>query len=158
MLFCSLDLFNQNQTTLYSPKALILHLLLSWCMLMISSSPALGIVFSQRHYTLQLLEDTGYLDCKPTSVPMDPKLTLSSTDGDLIPDVTHYRRLVGRLLYLTLSRPDITFAVHRLTQFFVSTSSPSSKSGSSSAPLFEESTWSRTFLLFIISIAGSCLF
>ncbi|TXG69580.1 hypothetical protein EZV62_004515 [Acer yangbiense] len=64
-----------------------------------------------------LLEDTGYLDCKPTSVPMDPKLTLSSIDGDLIPDVTHYRRLVGRLLYLTLSRPDITFAVHRLTQF-----------------------------------------
>ncbi|TXG73605.1 hypothetical protein EZV62_002184 [Acer yangbiense] len=76
-----------------------------------------GIVLSQRHYTLQLLEDIGYMDCKHTSVLMDPKLTLSSTDGDIIPDVTRYRRLVGRLLYLTLSRPDITFAVHRLTPF-----------------------------------------
>ncbi|XP_068641892.1 secreted RxLR effector protein 161-like [Aristolochia californica] len=48
---------------------------------------------------------------------MDPKLHLTATDGDLLPDITHYWRLVGKLLYLTLSRPDITFAVHKLTQF-----------------------------------------
>ncbi|XP_068638413.1 uncharacterized mitochondrial protein AtMg00810-like [Aristolochia californica] len=76
-----------------------------------------GIVLSQRHYTLQLLEDSGYLACKPTSVPMDPKLHLTTTDGDLLLDITHYRRLVEKLLYLTLSRPDITFAIHKLTQF-----------------------------------------
>ncbi|XP_068655834.1 uncharacterized mitochondrial protein AtMg00810-like [Aristolochia californica] len=76
-----------------------------------------GIVLSQLHYTLQLLEDTSYLACKPTSIPMDPKLCLNATDSDLLPDITHYRRLVGKLLYLTLSRPDITFSVHKLTQF-----------------------------------------
>ncbi|KAL5579088.1 hypothetical protein UlMin_011530 [Ulmus minor] len=76
-----------------------------------------GIMLSQRHYTLQLLEDTGYLACKPTAVPMDPKLRLAATEVDLLTDITHYRRLVGKLLYLTLSRPDITFAVHKLTQF-----------------------------------------
>ncbi|XP_068662825.1 uncharacterized protein [Aristolochia californica] len=76
-----------------------------------------GIVLSQRHYTLQLLEDSGYLTCKPTRDPMDPKLNLTATDGDLLPDITHYRRLIGKLLYLTLSRPDITFVVHKLTQF-----------------------------------------
>ncbi|KAL5551858.1 hypothetical protein UlMin_002034 [Ulmus minor] len=70
-----------------------------------------GIMLSQRHYTLQLLEDTGYLACKPTAVPMDPKLRLAATEGDLLTDITHYRRLVGKLLYLTLSRPDITFAL-----------------------------------------------
>ncbi|XP_068666717.1 uncharacterized mitochondrial protein AtMg00810-like [Aristolochia californica] len=75
------------------------------------------IVFSQRHYTLQSLEDSGYLACKPTNVPMDPKLHLTATDGDLLSDITHYRRLVGKLLYLTLSHFDITFAVHKLTQF-----------------------------------------
>ena len=32
------------------------------------------IVLSQRHCSLQLLEDTGYLACKPTSIPMDPKV------------------------------------------------------------------------------------
>ena len=76
-----------------------------------------GIVFTQRHYTLQLLEDTGFLACKPTSVPMDPKLRLTASDGDLLPDISSYRRLIGRLLYLTLSRPDISFAVHKLNQF-----------------------------------------
>ncbi|XP_068638642.1 uncharacterized mitochondrial protein AtMg00240-like [Aristolochia californica] len=50
---------------------------------------------------------------------MDPKFHLNATEGDLLPDITHYRRLVGKLLYLTLSHPDITFAVHKLTQFVV---------------------------------------
>ena len=74
-------------------------------------------MLSQRHYTLQLLEDTGYLACKPTAMPMDPKLRLTANEGDLLPDITHYRQLVGKLLYLTLSRLDITFTVHKLTQF-----------------------------------------
>ncbi|XP_024024810.1 uncharacterized protein LOC112092560 [Morus notabilis] len=76
-----------------------------------------GIVLSQRHYTLQLLEDTGFLASKPVSVPMDPKLQLNATDGDLLPEASQYRRLIGRLLYLTLSRPGISYAVHKLSQF-----------------------------------------
>lgn len=40
-----------------------------------------GFVISQRHYTLQLLEDSGYLDCKPTSTPMDQKISLSSASS-----------------------------------------------------------------------------
>ncbi|KAL5810756.1 hypothetical protein ACOSQ4_027324 [Xanthoceras sorbifolium] len=35
--------------------------------------------------TVKLLEDTGYLDCKPTAVPMDPKIQLSALDGDILP-------------------------------------------------------------------------
>ncbi|XP_061366238.1 uncharacterized mitochondrial protein AtMg00810-like [Gastrolobium bilobum] len=76
-----------------------------------------GIFLSQRHYTLQLLEDTGFLACKPASVPMDPRLQLNAKDGELLTDPSQFRRLIGRLLYLTLSRPDITFAVHKLSQF-----------------------------------------
>ncbi|PON99369.1 hypothetical protein TorRG33x02_049120 [Trema orientale] len=48
---------------------------------------------------------------------MDPKLKLSTTEGDLLPDASAYRCFIGRLLYLTLSHPDITFAVHKLSQF-----------------------------------------
>ena len=70
-----------------------------------------GIFFSQCHYTLQLLEDTCFLACKPTSVPMDPKLRLTASDGDLLSDISSYRHLIGRLLYITVSRPDITFVV-----------------------------------------------
>ena len=72
-------------------------------------------MLSQRHYTLQLLEDTGFLLCQPASVPMLPKQTLRSDEGDLLLDDVAYRRLFGKLLYLTLSRPDITFTVHKLS-------------------------------------------
>lgn len=76
-----------------------------------------GIVLSQRQYTLQLLEDTGFLASKPASIPIDPKLQLTTTAGDLLTDASQYRCLIGRLLYLTLSCPNITFAVHKLSQF-----------------------------------------
>lgn len=83
-----------------------------------------GIVLSQRQYTLQLLEDTGYLACKPTPVPMDPKIRLSASTGEPLADAASYRRLIGRLLYLTLSRPDITYAVHKLSQFMARPRTP----------------------------------
>ncbi|CAA3023562.1 Hypothetical predicted protein [Olea europaea subsp. europaea] len=76
-----------------------------------------GITISQRNYTLQLIEDAGYLNCKPANSPMDSKINLSAHDGDLLSDASHYRKLIGRLIYLTLTRPDITFAVHKLSQY-----------------------------------------
>lgn len=48
---------------------------------------------------------------------MDPSVQLSMETGELIEDVEMYRRLVGKLMYLTFTRPDITFAVHKLCQF-----------------------------------------
>lgn len=48
---------------------------------------------------------------------MDPSVKLSSdTGGDFI-DAEAYRRLVGRLMYLQITRPDIKFAVNKLSQF-----------------------------------------
>lgn len=76
-----------------------------------------GIILSQRHYALHLLEDTGFLASKLASVPTDLMFSLNFYDGDLLSNATHYKRLIGRLLYLTLSRLDITFVVLRLSQF-----------------------------------------
>jgi len=64
-----------------------------------------------------LLEGTGLLACKPASLPMAPNTKLSSFEGDLPEDTFVYRRLVGHLLYLTISQLDITFVVHKLSQF-----------------------------------------
>ncbi|XP_038879273.1 uncharacterized mitochondrial protein AtMg00810-like [Benincasa hispida] len=78
-----------------------------------------GIMISQRKYCLQILEDTGFLEAKPATTPMDPNLKLSKNEGELLKadDITCYRRLIGRLIYLQISRPDICFVVHRLSQF-----------------------------------------
>ncbi|TYK18103.1 Cysteine-rich RLK (receptor-like protein kinase) 8 [Cucumis melo var. makuwa] len=62
-----------------------------------------GLFLSQKNYTLQLIEDTGLLGAKPTFVPMDPTTKLNASDKDILHDATPYRRLIGRLLYLTIS-------------------------------------------------------
>lgn len=76
-----------------------------------------GISVCQRKFALDILSDTGHLASKPALFPMDSNAKFSASDGDLIDDPKSYRRLIGRLLYLTITRPDLTFAVHTLSQF-----------------------------------------
>jgi len=76
-----------------------------------------GMSLCQRKFTLELLSDTGILACKPSNVPMEQSLKLSSGVGEVVPYSSLYRRLIGKLLYLTLTRHDISYAVHKLSQF-----------------------------------------
>ena len=75
-----------------------------------------GISVCQRKYALNLLKDACLLACKPSSVPMDPYVKLSKETGFLLLSATPYQELIGRLLYLTITRLDITFTVHKLSQ------------------------------------------
>jgi hypothetical protein len=77
----------------------------------------LGISVCQRKYALEVLKDTGMLASKPVQFPMEPNVKFSKDSGQILKDPTAYRRLVGRLLYLTISRPDISFVVQVLSQF-----------------------------------------
>lgn len=61
-----------------------------------------GISLCQRKYAMELLTDIGSLGCKPSSVPMEPNLKLWERDGELS-DPTESWRLVGRLMYLTIT-------------------------------------------------------
>lgn len=76
-----------------------------------------GLHLMQRKYTIDLLTKTDMLHAKPVSTPMasSPKLSLRS--GTVLPDPHEYRRVVGSLQYLALTRPDISYAVNRLSQF-----------------------------------------
>lgn len=67
---------------------------------------------------MSLLEDVGLLGYKHVLVPPDPNICLQVADDfDLLKDPSLYRCLIGKLLYFTVSRPDITFAINKLSQF-----------------------------------------
>ena len=51
------------------------------------------------------------LDCKPVDTAMDPNVKLVPGQGESLVDPGRYRRLVGKLNYLTITRPDISFPI-----------------------------------------------
>jgi len=75
-----------------------------------------GINLSQRKYTIDLLNETGMLNSSLVSTPMNFS-TKFHADGELLPDLTVYRRLIGKLIYLANTRPDITYVVNHLSQY-----------------------------------------
>lgn len=72
---------------------------------------------SQQKYAHDLLHRHQMLDCKPTSTPLAAKTPLTAADGDLLSFPTAYREVVGCLQYLTITRPDLAFAVNTVAQF-----------------------------------------
>ena len=66
---------------------------------------------------LDILEETGLLVSKPVETPMDPNVKLYEDQGELLSNPKRYCHLVGKLNYLTITRPDISFAISVLSQF-----------------------------------------
>lgn len=75
-----------------------------------------GININQRKYTLDILSTTGLLACKPSSTPMARDTRLSTNKGNPMTDPTKFIRLVGQLIYLLNTRPDIEYVFQQLSQ------------------------------------------
>ena len=76
-----------------------------------------AILVSQGKYTVDILRRFGMMDSKSMSTLMTPNLKkLCSDDSDLV-DPTMYRQLIGSLIYLVHTRPDISFVVSTLSQY-----------------------------------------
>ena len=76
-----------------------------------------GTFVNQRKYIMDILTDAGLTAAKPARFFVVKGLQLSTETGELLSSPKTYRRIVGRLLYLTLTRPDISYAVQHLSQF-----------------------------------------
>lgn len=72
---------------------------------------------NQRKYAFDILNDSSHLGSQIVHFPMEQNLKLTHQDDTLIPDPSPYQRLVGHLIYLTITRPDIVFAINVLNQF-----------------------------------------
>ncbi|KAL9253849.1 Retrovirus-related Pol polyprotein from transposon RE1-like protein [Drosera capensis] len=76
-----------------------------------------GLFLSQEKYILDLLRRFGFHTLKSARSPLVSRTSLSSIDGVLLSDPTEFRSLVGALQYLSMTRPDIAYTVHLLSQF-----------------------------------------
>jgi hypothetical protein len=81
--------------------------------------PGNGLALSQQKYSQDLLRHAGMLECKAATTPMSSTETLSANDGALLSadDAPEYRSIVGGLQYLTITRPDVSYAVNRVYQY-----------------------------------------
>ncbi|KAL5755730.1 hypothetical protein ACOSQ2_020476 [Xanthoceras sorbifolium] len=79
-----------------------------------------GIYLTQTKYVHDLLAKTNMLNAKPCSTPICSSVKLSAAIGSSLAQPTVYRSVIGALQYLTYTRPDINFAVSRLSQFLSS--------------------------------------
>uniref|UniRef100_A0A2N9ELD8 Reverse transcriptase Ty1/copia-type domain-containing protein n=1 Tax=Fagus sylvatica TaxID=28930 RepID=A0A2N9ELD8_FAGSY len=76
-----------------------------------------SMYLSQRRYITDLLRKTNMHEAKPVSSPMASSIVLSQHTGTSLSDPSSYRSVVGSLQYLSLTRPDISFAVNKVCQF-----------------------------------------
>ena len=60
-----------------------------------------GLVLNQKKYCLEILSEFGLTGCKPANSLANAYVRLNSGEGDLLEDATSFRRLIGRLIYLT---------------------------------------------------------
>ncbi|XP_072054409.1 uncharacterized mitochondrial protein AtMg00810-like [Arachis hypogaea] len=86
-----------------------------------------GIFMNQRKYILDILKETRLLDCKAAETPIEPNLKLKPAEPENVMDKGRYQRserfedpklfssVVGTLQYITIIRPDLSFAVSKET-------------------------------------------
>ena len=76
-----------------------------------------GIFLCQRKYALDIIGKTRLLGAKTASVPMEQNHRLGLAKGSELSYLDQYRQLVGHLIYLCFTRPELSYCVHILPQF-----------------------------------------
>jgi hypothetical protein len=77
------------------------------------------IFLNQGKYAIEILKRFDMFECKSMNTPMETKLKLLVDTSSELVDATMYRQIIGSLMYLKNTRPDICFVVNTLSQFLV---------------------------------------
>ena len=88
------------------------------------SSSADGYYLTWAEYTSDLISRVSITDSKIVETPIEYNCRLNSDDGKSLSDATLYKQLVGSLIYFTVTRLDISYAIHVVSQFMVAPRSP----------------------------------
>ena len=83
-----------------------------------------GYYLTQAKYTSDLIYRANITDSKIVDTPIEYNYRLNSHDDESLSYATFYRQLIGSLIYLTVTRPDISYAVHVVSQFMTASRSP----------------------------------
>lgn len=75
-----------------------------------------GLFMNQSKYAVDLLITAGMADCAPMPTPLPLKLDLVTGQDELFSEPSYFRRLAGKLQYITLTRPDMQFSVNYICQ------------------------------------------
>jgi hypothetical protein len=76
-----------------------------------------GIFLYQQEYAQFILTDFGMTNCRPAKVPMLEATILITDMLSPFVDSTHYCKLVGKFIFLTITRPNLTYAVNRVSSY-----------------------------------------
>lgn len=76
-----------------------------------------GYFVSQTSYAKNLLECFGMRESKEKATPIEPNLKLKKDEGKLMHDARKFRQLVGSLIYLTVTWPEISYSIGVVSQF-----------------------------------------
>lgn len=80
-----------------------------------------GLCLNKRKYCLELLDEYAMLSCMPATTPLETNLVVNYSDfvknDELLINKSEFQKLIGNLIYLTITRPDISYAVRVLSQY-----------------------------------------
>ena len=76
-----------------------------------------GLSITQAKYASELLSRAGLTDSKTVDTPVELNAHLTPTGGKLLSNPSLCKHLVGNLVYLTVTCPDISYAVHQVSQY-----------------------------------------
>ncbi|GJS35501.1 ribonuclease H-like domain-containing protein [Tanacetum coccineum] len=119
-----------------------------------------GICLNQRKYVLDLLSEYGMLACKPAKTPLMSKLVISNEASDkdpLLENITDYQKLMGKLIYLTNTTPDISYVILRYLKSCPGLGVHITKTYGMFLIAFSDADWAKCVVT-RKSVAGYCVF